>query len=108
MNRIRDLRVSRNMSQAQLGKVLGCISATVSKYELEQSQLDPTTINLLCDYFGVTADYLLCRSNTPTATISDAEADLLAAYRAADSDTKAMVQLALKRWLPSEVKSEVS
>lgn len=71
------------MSQAQLGGVIGCTSATVSKYELEQRQLDPVTINALCDLFGVTSDYLLGRSTVPHSAVTDEDAELLRAFHAA-------------------------
>lgn len=82
MNRIKELRTDRRMSQADLGKALGCVSQTVSKLELEARQLDPATINALCDLFGCTADYLLCRSDFRGPIISDEDAQLLAAYHA--------------------------
>ncbi len=104
MNRIKDLRCSNNMSQTALGKVLGCAGPTVSKYELEQRQLDPATINAICDFFGVTADYLLCRSDSPQPVMTDAEAEMLAAYRAASDDAKAVVDLTLKPWRKSQQK----
>ena len=80
MNRVKELRQGANLSQAELGKILGCHSATVSKYELEQRQLDPATIGQLCDYFHVTADYLLCRSSVPYQTVSSEDARLLKVY----------------------------
>ena len=107
MNRIKELRMSRGLSQAELGKVLGCISATVSKWELEQRQLDPVTINALCDYFGVSADYLLYRSEIPNPAISEADAALLRAYHAAPKDTQEGVRMILRAALPKG-KSEAS
>ena len=80
MNRVKELRQGANLSQAELGKILGCHSATVSKYELEQRQLDPATIGQLCDYFHVTADYLLCRSSVPYQSVSAEDAMLLKVY----------------------------
>jgi len=104
MNRIRALRNSRNLSQAELGKALGCTSATVSKYELEQRQLDPVTINTLCDLFGVTADYLLCRSEVATPQLTEAEWRLLAAYRAANVRDRGLVDQILAAY--TEVSGE--
>lgn len=80
MNRVKELRQGANLSQAELGKILGCTSVTVSRYETEQRQLDPATIGLLCDYFQVTADYLLCRSSVPYQTVSSEDARLLKVY----------------------------
>ena len=82
MNRIKNLRIAAGLSQGQLGEKLGCHSATVSKYELEQRQLDPATIGALCDLFGCTADYLLGRSPSPMPVISPEDAAVLEAYHA--------------------------
>lgn len=96
MNRLRELRIGKKYSQEKLGKIIGCTSATISKYELEQRELDSATIRCLCDIFNCTADYLLCRSDSPSAKITEDEAALLRAYRAADDHTKAVVRLALE------------
>ena len=80
MNRIKELRQAAGLSQEALGRVLGCHSATVSKYELEQRQLDPATISMLCDHFNVTADYLIGRSSVPYDAVSPQDAQLLESY----------------------------
>ena len=82
MNRIKDLRAAAGLSQGQLGEKIGCHAATVSKYELEQRQLDPATICVLCDLFGCAADYLLGRSTSPQPVISPEDAAVLDAYHA--------------------------
>lgn len=82
MNRIKELRLAAGLSQEELGRVLGCHSATVSKYELEQRQLDPATITMLCDHFKCTADYLIGRSSVPYAVMSTQDAQLLETYHA--------------------------
>lgn len=102
MNRIRELRNARGLSQAKLGAALGCTSATVSKYELEQRDLDPKTINALCGIFDVTSDYLLCRSATPAPVVSDEDAALLAAYHAADQNIQNAIDALLQPWLETE------
>ena len=106
MNRIKNLRLVRDMSQADLGAVLGCHGTTVSKLELEQRQLDPATIHALCDLFGCTADYLLGRSASPLPVLSDEDAQLLAAYHAAPDHVRAAIDTLLLPVAP--VKKEVS
>lgn len=108
MNRLRELRVGKKYSQEKLGKIIGCTSATISKYELEQRELDSATIRCLCDIFNCTADYLLCRSDSPSAKISEDEAALLRAYRAADDHTKAVVRLALEPFSAAGHHTQVS
>ena len=108
MNRLRELRVGKKYSQEKLGKIIGCTSATISKYELEQRELDSATIRCLCDIFNCTADYLLCRSDSPSAKITEEEAAMLRAYRAADEHTKAVVRLALEPFSAAGHHTQVS
>lgn len=108
MNRLRELRIGKKYSQEKLGKIIGCTSATISKYELEQRELDSATIRCLCDIFNCTADYLLCRSDSPSAKITEEEAALLRAYRAADEHTKAVVRLTLEPFSAAGHHTQVS
>lgn len=108
MNRIKELRIANNMTQEKLGKILNRAKTAISKYELEQLGLDVELINQLCDIFNCTADYLLCRSDSPSAKISEDEAALLRAYRAADEHTKAVVRLALEPFSAAGHHTQVS
>jgi transcriptional regulator with XRE-family HTH domain len=67
MNRIKELREQKGLTQTELGKILEVEKSTISKYEKGNLDLNSNTISQLCDYFQVTADYLLGRSqqNTP-------------------------------------------
>ena len=100
MNRIRELRLARNMSQAQLGAALGCVGQTISKLETEARQLDPSTIHALCDYFGCTADYLLGRSSSPRPAVTEEDVRLIEAYRDADPRDRAYIDHLLRLDLP--------
>lgn len=82
MNRIRDLRNAQGWTQLQLGKKLGMAKSTISGYESEDRQLTPGTIHSLCDLFGCTADYLLCRSEAPHPQVSPEDTKLLKTYHA--------------------------
>ena len=59
MNRLKELRKQRGMTQEDLGKLLGVGKATVSKYESGALQLSQGVITALTEAFDVTADYLL-------------------------------------------------
>lgn len=96
MNRIKDLREDRDMKQIELAALLQVSQNAISNYENENRALDPVLICRLCDIFGVTADYLLCRSSMPSSDVTEEEAELLRAYRAADERARAMVELALE------------
>lgn len=90
------------MKQSDLGQLLNCTPTAVSNYETGFRSPDIETIHKLCDIFGCTADYLLGRSEQLAPDLSEEEWRLIAALRAADEDARAMVALALKKWLPAE------
>ena len=98
MNRIEELRVKRGWLQDDLAKMIDRSRQAVSNYENENRGIDVETIHRLCDIFGCTADYLLCRSDMPTPQISAEDWELLAAYHAADERARQMVALALEPW----------
>ena len=100
MNRIKELRLANGWLQAELAEKLKTGKNTISRYETEQRQLDPETIHKLCDIFGCTADYLLGRSEQPAPDLTGEEARLVAAFREADEDARALVLLALKKCMP--------
>lgn len=65
MNRIKELRELHKLTQTELGKILEVEKSTISKYENGSLDLNSNTIAQLCDYFEVSADYLLGRSDLP-------------------------------------------
>ena len=91
MNRIKELRQARGWRQQDLAEKMNVTKASISRYELEQHQLDPATICTICDLFDVSADYLLGRSSTPKPAITDADAEILAAYRAAPDHVRTAI-----------------
>lgn len=57
--RIKELREEKSLSQAQLGKEIDVNWRTISNYELGVREPNLETIEKLCKYFEVSADYLL-------------------------------------------------
>lgn len=82
MNRIKELRLEHGWKQDELGEMIQVGKGSVSRYEAEKRQLDPEAINDLCDLFGCTADYLLCRSSVRHPTVSEEDALLIHTYHA--------------------------
>lgn len=60
--RLLELRLERGISQAKLAKDLGVSFSVVCYWETDRSE--PTAINIVkvADYFNVSADYLLGRT----------------------------------------------
>lgn len=65
MNRLRYLRNERGESLERVAKYLNVTIQTVSNYENEKRDMTPDTILKLSEYFNVSTDYLLGKSNRP-------------------------------------------
>lgn len=65
MERIKELRKQRGISQTELGKVLNIAQNTLSAYECGRRDPDTETLSAIAQYFDVSTDYLLGRTDTP-------------------------------------------
>lgn len=65
--RTRELRKKKGISQAELGDYLGVTRSTICQYEQEKRQPDNETLIKIADYFCVSVDYLLGRSEIKKA-----------------------------------------
>lgn len=61
-SRIRELRKERKMSQRELAEKLNVSQQTIGAWETERIVPGADTLGNIANYFGVTADYLLGRS----------------------------------------------
>lgn len=61
MNRLKELRRAKGLTQEEIARLLGVQKAAICKYETGRVAIPPDTLVVLCDFFGVTADYMLCR-----------------------------------------------
>ena len=62
MNRIKELRKKKGVTQIQLCKIINVAQPTLSGYETGNFQPENETLFKLADFFGVTVDYLLERT----------------------------------------------
>ncbi len=63
--RLKFLRKSKNISQLKLALDLNMNQNTISRYETGEHQADYKTLIALADYFDVSIDYLLERTDNP-------------------------------------------
>lgn len=64
-NNLKTLRESKGYTQLSLQMKTGIEQALLSKYE-NGDRIPPTeTLIKLADFFGVSIDYILCRTNNP-------------------------------------------
>lgn len=85
MNKLKDriysLRKERNKSQKELASLIGASRHSIGRWESGKTYPDPDSFIELCDYFNVTADYLLGRSDVrfsdPSAVLKEPERSVI-------------------------------
>lgn len=77
MNRIRDLREDRDLRQIDVANATGIDQKTLSNYETGKTNPDSYAIIKLCDFFDVSADYLIGRTDEQRAKIEKIEERVL-------------------------------
>ncbi len=61
--RLKQLRQERNLSQDKLAELTGISNASISRWETGTNDILSEYLLVLCDFFGVTSDYLLGRED---------------------------------------------
>jgi transcriptional regulator with XRE-family HTH domain len=106
MNRIKELRDERGLTQEEVAKCLNVKQNTISGYETELREPDQETLLRLTDLFGVSIDYLLGRVNERNITVdkvfkpdpkffdwlNDRTEDIKEDYRNANKNDKAYMR----------------
>ncbi len=62
-DRIRNLREEREMSQIELAKIIGINNSVLSRIESGKRDVEDFLLVKFSEYFGVTSDYLLGRTD---------------------------------------------
>jgi transcriptional regulator with XRE-family HTH domain len=77
VNRIKDLRAEKGISQNELAKALGLTQQAISAYENGLREPDLETLQKIADFFNVSVDYLLGRTDVrnPSDEITEAVED---------------------------------
>lgn len=76
-NRLKSLRSRKNMTQAELAEKIDVARTTYAMYEQNKREPDNETLQRIADYFDVSIDYLLGRTDNKhpgtlyTATLSE-------------------------------------
>lgn len=63
--RIRDVREDRDLTQAQIGKILNKSQQGYNHIEAGRVELKIDDLKLLCQFYNLLADYLIGLTNTP-------------------------------------------
>ena len=118
MSTFKELRKEKRLTQVELAQRLGIDQTTVSKWELDKALPDTQMLIKLADFFDVSIDYLLSRSeyyypdglqqnNSPTNApmgdnLSSEERKLLSVYQSLSDEMRETLWSLLATWAPTE------
>ncbi len=66
--RLKQLRKEKGLTQEELALIISKNRSTVAGYETERKEPDHETLKKLADYFEISVDYLLGRTDIRTST----------------------------------------
>ena len=64
--RLRGLREDKDLTQKEISKILNAFQVAYSYYEINIRSVPLEVLGKLADYYNVSIDYLLCRTDIPT------------------------------------------
>ena len=76
-NRILELRTSFGLSQSKLAKVLRISQSRLNRYEHNETDVSDENLKRYADFFDVSADYLLGRTDKPEGKLYKHEPEIL-------------------------------
>lgn len=107
MNRIKQLRNEKDIKQDVLAKLLGLEVAGISKLETGRVPLKDEYIVKLAEYFNVSTDYLLGKSdirNSEKINIDEAEVSFLTGVKGLNETNKMIIKNTLEALLAKQEK----
>ncbi len=73
--KLKELRLEKKINQSELGEMIGISPSTVGMYERDQRFPDKDILGKLADYFEVSVDYLLGRTDQRNLQIKKTKLD---------------------------------
>ncbi|AXR62010.1 MULTISPECIES: helix-turn-helix domain-containing protein [Leptospira] len=82
--RFRQLRLQKNLSQGEIGELVGLHYTNIGRYERGLSMPSAEAVNKLAEVLGVSSDYLLNGSKEEFAKAKFSDKDLLQMFQAVE------------------------
>lgn len=68
MNKFKELRKAKNLTQVEFAEKMNVDQSTVSKWEKDKAIPDIQTLYQLANFFNVSVDYILGKDNNPPSS----------------------------------------
>lgn len=77
MNRLKEIRLNRGLTQKEIAEKIGCSVGAYSKYEHGDREPSITVLNRMADYYNVSVDYLIGRDVMEQGSLTEHEKEIL-------------------------------
>ncbi|MPM67582.1 hypothetical protein SDC9_114505 [bioreactor metagenome] len=87
MNRLRLLRETKGITQAEFAKIMNAAPSSVSCWEIGTNEMDYSTLIKAANYYGTSVDYIIGREAV-IDRLTEEEKSIITAYRNSREDVK--------------------
>lgn len=102
--RIKELRMHAGIKQSELAEAIGCTSQVISNVERGYTSLSLELLLNLADFFHVSADYVLGKTDQKINTLSMDEEVLIGYFRSSSDNEKRILMGLIKDLIMKEKK----
>ncbi len=95
---LKTIRHTRGISQQTLATALGTTQQSINKYENHKIEPDINTLIALADYFDVTVDYLIGRTDENNQPLSESNG-LLSKYKRLNKSEKICIDTLINTYI---------
>lgn len=108
MLRIKELREELGLSQLDFAKKINLTQQSISLYEKGEREPSLDVLKSIADFFNVSTDYLLGKSNekNPTINIDDVDVAFAAGLKGLNDTNKAIIKATLEALLAKQEKED--
>ncbi len=105
LNRLRELRIEKRLLQSDIAKIINKSERTVGFYETGERDMGTETLSILADFFDVSIDYLLGKSdvrNPEKININDVDVAFASGAKALNEENKKIIEATLQGLLAKQ------
>lgn len=109
MNRLRKLRTERGLLQSDIAKIIDKSDRIVGFYESGERDMGTETLSKLAEYFNVSIDYLLGKSdirNPKEIDVNEADVAFASGIKALNDTNKMIIKNTLEALLAKQEKDK--
>lgn len=109
MNRLKQLRIEKDLLQSDIAKVLGVSDRAVGFYETGKRDMSTEVLSILSDFFNCSIDYILGKTdirNIEQIDIDDADVAFASGVKGLNETNKMIIKNTLEALLAKQEQDE--